>query len=540
MAEQGSARQLLLGSRELASSLRKQWDGMQPGPRRIVLGAAALTVAGLLVVAILAARGPAMDPLFTNLNPQDGSAIVTQLQQQKIPYTLADNGQTILVPRKDVAAERLSMAGQGLPAQGTVGLGTVLNLPFGATDFTRQVAYQQGLQNELAGTISQIKGVQGARVQLVLPQTQTFSGQSTPASAGVLVQLSPGASLAPTEVQGIVHLVSSSVQGLNPTAITVLDQHGDILATDGSVTGLGQVAGGGSATASGGSGPAAQAQTDLAVQQQFQQQLQSGLNTLLAQVFGPGNVVTQVQAQLNFNSGTSKATLFSPSGSSPAVLQSLQQLHQTTSGGGVAAGGTPGTASNSFPTYTAGSNTSNSDTSSSLSETFDVSQQDTNTTIVPGTVSRLSVAVVVNRQLSASEQQLIASTVSAAVGADPARQDQINVVGIPFNQSLTQALAHAPSGAAHIPARDLVIAGAAAAVLLGVIVLLLTALRRGPREVSLDGITSSGAPATDGLLPELDLEGALSRSQRTALEGSLRQHPQDVAQVIRAWLGEDN
>ena len=515
------------------ASARSQWQALTPGNRRGIAAVAAAVVAGVLLAAALASRGPAMAPLFTNLAPPDGAAIVAQLEHSKVPYHLADNGQTILVPAAQVDRLRLQMAGQGLPKAGSVGLSSVLTLPFGATDFTRQVAYQNGLQGELEQTINQIHGVSASRVQIVLPQASTFSGQASPASAAVLVELQPGASLTPGQVGGIAQLVASSVQGLTPAGVTVLDQNGQILWTQGT----GAAAAGTPAAG----GAAGQAQSQLQVEQQFEQTLQTQLQQLLDQVFGSGNVVTQVQAQLSFDSGTTDQKMFSPKGSSPAIVSSLQQLQQTVVGAG-GSGAVPGTATNSFPTYPAGTGTSNtSSTSNQLTQNFDVSQQDTHTVVAPGQVSRLSVAVVVNSQLSAAQQALVRSTVQAAVGADPARQDQITVVGLPFNHSLLSKLT---SGAPQAKGTTLPLPVLAAIGLLLLLVLILLLTRRRGAEAPLDAAAGAGASIPPALSVSVvgegddGLAGALAGAQaaRNRLHGSLRERPEDVARVIRVWL----
>jgi flagellar M-ring protein FliF len=528
------------GFAQTLASLRGQWQGLQPAQRRTIAAVAIVALGGIILWASLAARGPAMAPLFTNLAPADGAAIITQLDRSKTPYRLADNGQTILVPRSDVDRLRLQLAGQGLPNQGTVGLGSVLNLPFGATDFTRQVAYQDGLQGELEQTIDQIKGVSSSRVQIVMPQAATFGAQGSPASAAVLVDMQPGLSLTQDQVGGIVHLVASSVQDLSPDDVTVIDQTGQILWSQGQPMA--------SASAGGAAGEAGQAQSDLLVQQQFEQQLQQGLDRLLGQVFGAGNVIAQVNAQLSFSSGTVDKQLFQPAGSSAAVVQSMQELKSTVVGSNTAAGGVPGTSANSQPTtYPAsagGGNTSS--TSDQLTQNFDVSEETDHTVVAPGTVSRLTVAVIVNSALTPAQQQLVTSTVQAAVGYDPARQDQITVVGMPFNTALLNQLQKQPAPPAHTPlALPLpVLIGAAAAGALLIVVLAL-ALRRQPAPIlpPLDDEPATvadlaAAVADDGIDP---LGVALARAQanRDKIQGALRQRPEDVARVVRVWLSQD-
>ncbi len=526
---------------EMGASLRSQWQAFQPGQRRTVIALGVLALAGIVVWASLTARGPAMAPLFTNLAPADGAAIVTVLDRIKVPYKLADNGQTILVPAAQVDRVRLQLAGQGLPNHGTVGLSSVLNLPFGATDFTRQVAYQNGLQGELEQTIDQIAGVSSSAVQVVLPQTPTFGGQGTPASAAVLVNLQPGVTLNQNQVGGIVHLVASSVQGLSPANVTVVDQTGQILWSQGA------------ATATGGdvaSGIAGQAQNNLQVEQQVDQQLQQSLQQLLAQVFGPGNVITQVNAQLNFNSGTQDQTLFQPAGSSPAVVQSMQELKQTVVGG-QASGVTPGTAANSFPTYASnGTAGSTSSTSDQLTQNFDVSQQTQHTVIAPGAISRLSVAVVVNATLTPAQQALVKSTVQAAVGADSTRQDQITVVGMPFNHALLNNLSKQPSPAARAGVPLPLAAGAGAVLLLLLVGALV--MRRRPAAPEVEEL-GGGGPGDAALVTNLARDAmkepvddplglalASAQTQRDRMQAALGQRPEDVARVIRVWLAQDD
>ncbi len=516
------------------SSLNKQWQGLQPGQRRTIVGGAVAVLLSLLVWAGLAVRGPTMAPLFTNLSPQAGAAILTQLQHTHTPYRLTNGGQTILVPAAQVDALRLQLAGQGLPNQGNVGLGSVLNLPFGATNFTRQVAYQNALQGELASTIDAVQGVRSARVAIVMPAAPVFGGGGTPASAAVLVNLQPGATLAPAQVAGIEHLVASSVQGLSPSGVTVLDQTGQILSaiTPGSTTTSGPAV----------SGTAAQAQNNLLVQHQFDQQLQQRLEGLLAQVFGPGNVVAQVQSQFNFNSGTVDRTVFLP-GKSRAVLASMKELKQTMTGQGATALTPAGTAANSYPpTYkTAPQNSKSS--SLQLSQNFDISRQVTHTIVAPGTLSRLSVSVIVNGALTPAQQRLVQSAVAAAVGYNPARHDQISVVGLPFNQSLLTALQKQPAPTAAVPvwARVPVLLGAIGLLLL---LLLLALLRRRGREPEPAGPPALPAPAEvearvgagQDALSEALLAATTARRRA---EEALRERPEEVARVVRAWLTDD-
>ena len=55
-------------------------------------------------------------PLYSNLSPQDGAAIVRELEADKIPFNITSGGTVIEVPRGVIYGTRLKLAGKGVPA----------------------------------------------------------------------------------------------------------------------------------------------------------------------------------------------------------------------------------------------------------------------------------------------------------------------------------------------------------------------------------------------------------------------------------------
>ena len=127
------------------------------------------------------------------------------------------------------------MASAGLPAASSnVGLGILDKEGITSSQTTQQADYLQALQGELQTTIEAIHGVTGAQVNLALPQANTFAVNNTsPTGASVLVDTSQGNTLSAGQVQAIVHLVASSVPGLNSSQVTVADSNGDLLSGPG-------------------------------------------------------------------------------------------------------------------------------------------------------------------------------------------------------------------------------------------------------------------------------------------------------------------
>ncbi|MFO0208011.1 MAG: flagellar basal-body MS-ring/collar protein FliF, partial [Betaproteobacteria bacterium] len=202
-----------------------------------LLGAAG--AAALLTAVWLWSSAPSYRVLFTNLSDRDGGAIIAQLSQMNIPYKNGDGG-TLLVPQDKVHEARLKLASAGLPKGSVVGFEIMETQRFGVTQFQEQVNYQRALEGELARSIQALAPVSSARVHLALPKQSGFLRDKQPPTASVLLQLHAGKALDRAQVAGIVHLVSASVPEMNPKNVSVVDQHGNLMASprDGSAAAL--------------------------------------------------------------------------------------------------------------------------------------------------------------------------------------------------------------------------------------------------------------------------------------------------------------
>ncbi|MCL6451719.1 MAG: flagellar M-ring protein FliF, partial [Acetobacteraceae bacterium] len=296
------------------------WKRLLPWQKAAVAGVALAVMVGLLAgTGVFTPDRYA--PLFTGLEPQDAAEIVSTLEASGVPYRLGAGGTAVLVPETQVYRARLDMAARGLPRGGVVGYEIMDRTRLGSTDFEQRISYLRALQGELARTIMRVNGVEQARVHIVLPEESLFISEKRPATAAVLLGLRPGVELGREQVQGIVHLVSRSVEALSPDDVTVIDTHGRILSA-----GLGD-----------GGQPAGVALTQLDVARAFESQLAESLETLLQQVFGPANVAARVSAQINFDEKVTEKSLFEPVADQEGMARSVQELEEYFKGEGAGA-----------------------------------------------------------------------------------------------------------------------------------------------------------------------------------------------------------
>ena len=265
------------------------------GPQRLTLGLAfAATVIGLFFVS-RAASTPAMALLYGNLDATDASEIVDYLESSGIPYEVTDGGRAIRVPAGDVNATRIAVSGQGLTG-GSEGWAVLDDQGITTSAFDQRVGYQRAMEGELAKTISAIDGVSRANVHLAIPEHDLVLDESQRASASVLVVRSGSGSLGPTQVDAIVNLVASSVEGLTADQVSVADETGRVLAAPGegaAVVGL-------------------DGDRRLRAKRDFEALLEGDLEALLGAVVGPGLAVVNVSADLDFDSVSTVTETFQP------------------------------------------------------------------------------------------------------------------------------------------------------------------------------------------------------------------------------------
>ncbi|MBU1026519.1 MAG: flagellar M-ring protein FliF [Candidatus Margulisbacteria bacterium] len=171
--------------------------------------------------------------VYSNLDIKDAANVVARLKEMAIPYEVKDDGRAIAVKKDNIDQARLGLAEENLPAGGVVGWEIFDESKLGATDFDRRIQLIRAISGELSRTIRRISAIQDARVQIVLPETRLFATNVAPVTASVMLRLKPGSELSQDKIKGIVYLVASSVENLQPENVTVIDDTGRILTVEG-------------------------------------------------------------------------------------------------------------------------------------------------------------------------------------------------------------------------------------------------------------------------------------------------------------------
>ncbi|NMP23547.1 flagellar basal-body MS-ring/collar protein FliF [Sulfobacillus harzensis] len=514
------------------SRLREWWKS-QPSSKKFRLGGLAALGIALLVAGWAVVTSPDWQPLYTNLNARTAGQITAQLNTMKIPYQLTQGGSTVEVPKKDVNQVRVSLADQNIPST-SVGLpSNSLAFSLGETSQEIQLTQLADLEATLEATINSINGIRSSRVLINQPSPSLFGETQSSATASVFVDLAPGASLSPGQVRGIMNLVAHSVSGLNVNQVSVVDQAGTVLSA-------GVLNNTAAASVSGMSG------AELSAERQVSSQIRNNVQSMLSQVLGPGNAVVQVSAILNFNHSTVHSVQYGHS-----VLSS-KQVQTKTSTGSTPPSTPVGTAGNT-PTVTTSTAPSSSKSSSQTTiSNYKVGSTTTDETVPAGQIQRLTVAVVVDKKLSAAETRQLKSLVANAAGVNLKAGDQLTVVGMPFNRTaVSQAVAAMQKAQRAQSIRQAVLVALAAAALLVVILLIRRTLKNRPApEVPVMTLPTAVGAQEDfqepmsvaELLNEMRAakEPTISDQARQRLDEMAKNDPETAARLLKAWMEDES
>lgn len=510
------------------ASLREWWNSLPRARQLAVAGLAVVALAALFYVVSLS-RKPNLVVAYSGLAPEDSAAIADQLEKDGIPYQIGAGGSSVAVPANKVAEVRIKLAQAGLPKGGGVGFELFDQTKFGVTDFEQKVNFRRALEGELARSINTLDAVRASRVHINIPEETLFREDEKPATASVLLQLRPGASLSDDQIRGIVNLVANSVEGLEPKHITVIDQSGRVL-YDGAAADGNFVSG---ATT-----------TQLELQRQYELALQRDLENTLAKVVGPGRSAVTVRALLNFDAVTETSDQFaSPEN---AVVRSQSTVTETFTGTNLTVGNIPGTGTNGGPNAGAGTNaTGNSEyTRTETTVNNEISRTTTTTVRAPGRVERLSVSVVLDESVPAAQESAIMSAVAAAVGLDQTRGDTLSVTRLPFDASVREAFVF-EGGSAFAQYLQYVryVLPVLAVVLAFVLVMLLARSLAKRQQAWLRSVPQPRMTATveppPAVAPAPELHPLPDPTEERVLKLAAT-NPRAVADVVQTWLREES
>lgn len=516
----------------------------------LVAIAASIAVGGYV---LMWSQSPSYQVLFANMAPQESSEVVEVLQQMNINYKLDPASGALMVPAGDVQNLRMKLAAEGLPRSASQGM-EMLNQDqgFGTSQFIERARYQRAMEEELSRSISELNNVRSARVHLAIPKQSVFVRERKDPTASVVVNLFSGRALERGQVSAITHMVASSVPNMTNSDVTVVDQRGNLLTQPEREAGM------------------AMSDSQLEYTQKVEQIYISRIEDILTPMVGRNGVRAQVVAEVDFTMTEQTHETYNPD----MTAMRSEQIQEESRVGGGAPIGVPGALSNQPPGGGVAPEQTSADgeeavasaatpgsTSKSATRNFELDRTISHTRVAPGSVRKLSVAVLVDERRSTDAEGNIVSTplteseltrinalVMDAIGFSKARGDSLNIVNAPFM---------APEAVEPLPEKPIweqAWVWTVAKQLVGALVvlfLILGVIRPALRDMTKVPANAGNQSASAGMMPQQAMTNSAGVSgeeiakltkgseqmeeQMTNVRSLVQQDPALVAQVVKNW-----
>ena len=396
------------------------------GARRLaMMGAAGAVVVAVILAGSIWLNRPAFETLYVGLDRADVGQIGMVLSESGIRYDVSSDGTAVMVPTGRTGQARMLLAERGLPTSSNAGYELFDNVgSFGLTSFMQEVTRVRALEGEIARTIQSIAGIKSARVHIVMPERASFRREEQAPTASVVVRA--GGMDAVKAALAIRHMVAAAVPRLTPDKVTVLDAAGDLLAA-------GDDPNNNSAARS------------LTIERSVESQIEDNIRRALAPYLGHENFRASVKADVNTDVRQTEETIFDPESRVERSVQIVRANDQASQ----RQAAPPTTVQQNLPDedLAGGDGPASSEQRERREETtnYEVNSKRIATVSNGYSVSRLSIAVVVNRErlaavlgAEATPERIaeriaeIEKLVSSAAGLDAARGDIVNVSSVEF------------------------------------------------------------------------------------------------------------
>jgi len=369
------------------SSFRDWMDGVikQPAVKRALLPITVLLVLGVTAVVFQSTQSVPYRPIMPGMTENDKMAALEALKAGDFKPKVDTQSGQITVPEGRYHEARIFLAGQGIPKEAQpIGMESLKDKSSMTTSqFMEQVQYNTAIEQELSRSIMQISTIKAARVHLALPKQSVFVRDRATPKASVVVTPHSGRGVSTPQVKAIVHLVSSSVPYLTPENVSVVDDQGNLLTMDNPVDAV----------------------MGLTVaQMQHKQRTEETYKNRVTELLGPvvGEAAVQAQVNLTMDYTTIETTTEDFDDKDKGVKPRSEAL-TTERKFKLDPEGIPGSLTNSPPPdadLTKNTNTDEQKPATNIVTTrstrnFEMDRQVRHTKNSPGTISRITVAVVV-------------------------------------------------------------------------------------------------------------------------------------------------
>ncbi len=558
--------------------IKTLWGKWSWNQRLILIGVAALVVVGVVVMTVVSAQPSRVALIGVPIkDPNAFSAITAKLDEQNIEYTTTPDGKIYVADNKTARRARAMLFQYDLIPHGIDPWSVFDTQSWTTTDFERDINKQRALTKALEEHIDSIDGIESCSIQLAIPKDSLFKEDQKPVTASVRITPAPGSDITTNrrKIEGIVKLITFAVEGLKPDNVVITDDTGVQLNDFANSAGVDRLELG---------------KREMEFKHRMEIQYTNTILSALQSIYTPDRVrIVKLDLTLNTDKETSDVEthtpiimqpanpdLHEPAQVVPSITLSESNRNVDFQGTGFNPEGPPGQEGQTPPAYKDLSNLVGKYTDKSTIQNNVVNTEKDKIEKSPVSIAKVSIGVAIDgtwhkvynpktgqletepngsikrtyTPVSASDLRKAQALLQAAVGYNAARGDLVTVETLPFDRTKQFEKEDADYRAQQNLQRTLMV------VIIGLVVLLVAFVvfrlisremerRRRLREEELSRQHQAMREAALRSAEEEGVDVEMSVADRARLElqetaiNMAREHPADVAQLIRTWLAEE-
>lgn len=562
--------------KKILDNIKNTFSRLTQTQRLILFGVVALVLVGFIFLISFSSK-PTEALLFqTPLEQNDFTRITNKLTEWNVSYREREGKYIIVKDERTSAYLRMKLGEAGILPSGIKGWELFDVQKWTTTDFERDITLRRAVIGEITRHIRLLEDVEDVSIQVTMPKPQLYIDDEAPYTASVIVTPSPYSDILTNrkKIQGIINLVAFGVDRLKPENIVVTDNRGNILsdfAADEVVTYL------------------TRAREEWKIKERLRLKMQNEVADKLKAVLGENKVDISVEVELDFDQKKVEKTEYipivkradnpeTPYDETEVVLNVVRSEKDTAEhfeGVGFVPEGPPGVEPNIPPGYKEALQEGTKYDKTETVRNYEISQQVSRIESAPYRIMRVSVAVWVDgiwRKLydergkpiiteeggikreyiprTSGEMRSYEEIVKGAIGYNPVRKDKVVVQNIQFDRTKEFELEDAYLKRREQMRKTLL----SALIALFAIFIVTLAYRAIAREVARkkrlreEELARQQQLMREAALKAAEAEGVeveLSAEERARLEmqenvmNIAREHPEEVAKLIRTWLAEE-
>ncbi|WP_304223823.1 flagellar basal-body MS-ring/collar protein FliF [Gracilinema caldarium] len=214
---------------EQIKTLWGKWTLVQ---RLILIG---IVVAALvaIVVMVRVSATPTMVPII-DAPIKDETArdrIITRINEEGVKTSVSSTGVIMVSDEKTARRLRSILIREDLIPSGTDPWAIFDRDRWTITDFERNVNLRRAITQMVTEHVKALDDVDDANVTIVMPERQLFQADQNPVTASVIITPRPGSDIATNrkKIEGIQKILKFAVEGLTDENIVITDQNGLVL-----------------------------------------------------------------------------------------------------------------------------------------------------------------------------------------------------------------------------------------------------------------------------------------------------------------------